>query len=373
MAHAISEAKKQAAKRLFPQPAGAAIVPCPKNGKAQRVAERKAKLAASKARLKRMPPGRQRDALAQATARFERNNIAVERARLADDAYKVGQGEPPEGWERVAPEELRKLGMSAEDFPQVDPKFRPSEHKDGYYAELYRAKPDVFGQEQYVVSFRGTQGIKDGVADVLQAFGGETDHYSRAMKAAKKLKKSLGGKIDFTGHSMGGGMATAAGIVSDSKVFAIDPAGVHPKTLERIRLSDVRGASPCKVETFVAEGEILDSIQAPGFQRFALAGVASVTPVGGCAMAIAGRRAMVEKGTVTFPAAGPIHKVPILVNAKEALDGKTSHGIAPGLGGRTANAMNPIRKVKLHDPLFVIAGMEQQKADDIAVIKGSIL
>ena len=97
--------------------------------------------------------------------------------------------------------------MTEDFFPQLADDFRPSEYKDGYYPELYKTKADVFGEERYVLSFRGTQGVKDGTADVMQAFGGETDQYSRAVKTAKALKKAVGDKLDITGHSMGGGMA----------------------------------------------------------------------------------------------------------------------------------------------------------------------
>lgn len=359
------KARAYVAKKVYPQPAGAAIEPCPKHRKAERVAERKARLASSRERLKTMPAGRQRDALAHATERFERNNVAVERARLADDAYKVGEGEPPEGWERVTGEELRQMGMNQEDFPQLDRRFSPKSYKDGYFAELYRSKPDVFGYEQYVLSFRGTQGKKDGITDLVQAFGGETDHYSRAIAATRKLKRLLGDKLEVTGHSMGGGMAIASGLVAGVKVHAIDPAGVHPVTLERVGERYNREVAARHVSNYIADGEILDCVQAPGTQRAILAGLAVAIPVVGGAMVVAGRRAMAESATVTYGPPGVIHKLPIIANAEDVLSGKATQGVAPGLGGKLSNAFNPLRKVGLHDPVYVIAGIEQQKADDM--------
>lgn len=366
--HSSNKAKAYVAKKLYPQPAGAPIELCAKNRKAERVAERKAKLAGSKERLKAMPPGKQRDALAHATERFERNNVAVERARLANDTYNVGQGDPPEGWERVGPVELRKMGMTEDTFPQLASDFRPSEYKDGYYPELYRTTADVFGEERNVLCFRGTQGIKDGAADAIQAFGGETDQYTRAIRTAQKLKTILGDKLDLAGHSMGGGMATAAGIVTGSSVYAIDPAGVHPATLERVGRQYTRDSAKRYVQNYVAEGEILDTVQDPHSQRLLLAGIVSVSPTGGTALAIAGHRAMAENATVTYGAAGPIYKLPIITNAKDVLDGKTKQGMYPGLGGRVANRLNPLQKIHLHDVNYIVAGIEQQKADDVCVM-----
>lgn len=372
VAHAISEAKTHASKQLFPQPAGASIEPCPKGRKADRVAERKAKLAASKERLKVMPPGRQRDALAQATERFERNNVAVERARLADDAYKVGQGDPPEGWERVGPEELKKLGGTEDLFPQLAKDFRPELHKDGYYAELYKSKSSVFGEERYVLAFRGTQGKKDGATDVVQAFGGETDHYRRAIKTAQALQRVLKGKFDITGHSMGGGMAAAAGIIAEVPAVTIDPAGVHPATLERVGKGYSRSSADRYVQNYVAEGEILDAVQNAKTQRGILAGTAVVSSAVGASLTVAGHRAMLENGTVTFGAAGPVYKVPVYKNAEDINNGKAQVGMSYGVVGRIANTIEPFHKVKLHDPLYVIAGIEQQKADDISKIEHTL-
>jgi hypothetical protein len=365
-------AAKRAVDRTFnPQPAGARIQSCPKN-KAERVRERKAKIRKSKEMLSTMAPGKQRDVLAHATERFERNNVAVERARLAGDTYNVGKGDPPEGWERITEENLKKLGMEADSFPQLNINFRQSEYPDGYYPELYKMNGNVFGEERYVLAFRGTQGVKDGKADILQAFGEETDQYTRAIQTAQKLKKILGNNLDIAGHSMGGGMATAAGIVTGSPVYAIDPAGVHPATLERFGRKYTRDSADEYVQNFVAKDEILDAVQQSNVQRAILAGISTLTPVGGGMLAESGHRSMTEKGTVTYGAAGPIYKFPILGNAKKVVDGKANQGMSPGLGGRLNNRLNPIQKVNLHDPNYVIAGMEQQKTDDLNVMERSL-
>jgi hypothetical protein len=368
----VTSAERAVNRELRPQPAGGRIQKCPQNQKAERVRDRKLKISKSKALLAKMPPGAKRDVLAHATERFERNNVAVERVRLANDAYNVGQGEPPEGWERVSGEELKELGLEADSFPQLKHNFRPSEYNDGYYSELYKMKAEVFSEERYVLAFRGTQGIKDGRADLLQAFGDETEQYTRSIKTAQKLKKILGDNFDITGHSMGGGMATAAGIITSSPTYAIDPAGVHPATLERFGGGYTRDLADKYVENYVAEGEILDSVQQSNTQFAVLGGISAVTPAGGVLLLGAGRRAMSDKGALTYGAAGPVRKIPILDNAKNVLDGKVDQGTYPSLGGRLNNLINPLQKVTLHDPYFVIAGIEQQKTDDLNVIERSI-
>ncbi len=75
-----------------------------------------------------------------------------------------------------------------------------------------------------------------------------------------------------------------------------------------------------------------------------------------------------ENGTVVYGAAGPIHHLPILANAAEISSGTHDQGISPGIAGRVNNIINPVQKVRLHGVPYVIAGMEQQKADDLMVM-----
>ncbi|UFS70705.1 hypothetical protein LPW11_00605 [Geomonas sp. RF6] len=368
----VAAAKKAVQKRLKPQPAGARIQHCPKGKKADRVAERKSKIARSNEKLQHMPPGKSRDVLAHAAQRLERNNVAVERARLAEDVYHVRRGDPPEGWDRVSDQDLRKLGGTSDMFPQLRPDFNPEEYKDGYYPELYKAKKDVFGEERYVLAFRGTQGKDDILADGVQAIGGETGHYTTAIKTAQKLKKKLGDRLDITGHSMGGGMATAAGIITGSPTYAIDPAGVHPETIERFGKEYTRNLADSNVQNFVTDGEVLDTMQQPGVQRAVLLGMGAVAPPAAAALALAGHRAMAQNGTLTYAAAGPVYKLPVLENAEDIVAGRSEQGMSPGLGGRLRNRLSLLKKADLHKTAYVIAGMEQQKADDINVIDKSL-
>lgn len=166
---------------------------------------------------------------------------------------------------------------------------------------------------------------------------------------------------------MGGGEATAAGLITGLLVYAIDPAGVHPATIERVGPYS-RETAERNVQNFVADGEILDCVQQPHVQRAVLVGLSCISPAGAGALAVKGRRAMAEKGAVSYGAAGPVYKYPILVNATEIAQGKANKGMSPGLGDRLRNGFDMKRKIELHDPDYVIAGMEQQKADDLLVM-----
>ncbi|WP_428034724.1 hypothetical protein [Amphritea sp.] len=380
----VVQAKDSVESYLGPQPAGSKIVFCPNRTKAERVRYRQNKIDQSNAKLANMPEGPAKDALEKATERFEFNNVAVERARLADSAYSIGQDPPPEGWIRPSREEIQALGLNLDDFPQYKPDFVPSEHKDGYFAELYKTDPSVYGEERYVLAYRGTQGATDWETNAKQGFGEETEHYDNAIKLAIKSKKILGDKLELTGHSLGGGMATAAGIVSGAKTYAYNPAGVHPATLERKGDFSRSGAfntvnGKPLVDNVVVPGELLTALQNPTVQRTTLAGgvgaSTAISPYAGALVAsgATSTRAFQEEGVISYGMAGKRHDVPLLGNAAEVADatskGQSIQGMTPSKAGDINAALNPVKKVDMHSMHSVIAGIEQQKADDLGQIE----
>lgn len=306
----VAAAKRAVDKKLKPQPAGTAIQSCPNQSKAERVKARKHKINDSKEKLKNMPSGQNRDALAHATERLDRTNYAVERARLAADTYNVGQGNPPEGWERVGQAEMEKLGVDTTAFPQFDPGFRADEYKDGFYPELYKSKADVFGEETYVLGLRGTQGKIDWLeGNAKQAVGMKSEHYEQAKIIARNMQKTLtnsGKKLEITGHSLGGGLTTAASIVSETPGFAFDPAGVHPSTLARAGAFSRDQASQL-MQNYYAKGELLTTLQDATVQRNVMvAGVYAGGAPAALGMAVTSGRALIGNGTLTYGAAGPL-------------------------------------------------------------------
>lgn len=171
---------------------------------------------------------KERKELVGATERFKRNNEAVEYARLSSSVYdrsdpkleKEGRDPPapPDGWKAVDPKELG-----------VDPKLLKS--GPGYRAEIYQ---NEFGMKpQYVVAYRGTEpkaGQHDINVDIQNGVGKSTESYASAMMLADKLADK---GIDFavTGHSLGGGLAQAAGTASGANGFMFNSAGAHPNVV----------------------------------------------------------------------------------------------------------------------------------------------
>jgi hypothetical protein len=376
----IQAARQAVDKKLYPKPAGETIKACPLKDKRSRVNLRRQKISDSKEKLKTMPAGQKQKALAQATERLERTNHDIERLFIANDTYTVNKigadgkrPPPPAGWDRVGKDEMEKLGIDTELFPQSDPRFNPEQYGDGFYAELYKSQKDVFGEETYVLGLRGTQGKQDWLeGNAKQAVGMQSKHYEQAKNIARKLNEALGQnkKLEFAGDSLAGAMATTAGIITGRPAVTSDTAGVHPNTLGTFTREEANKL----VNNYYTKGEILTTVQNPAVQRSVMAaGVGIGGAPAAAGMFVAGGRALKEQGTLTYGAAGPMYEVPALANADAVVaataKGQSIQGLSPGLGGRLNNDYNPVKKIAMHINMnYVIAGVEQQKADDLAVI-----
>lgn len=375
---------KNAVKNFFsPKPAGSKIEFCENKTKAERIEYRNQTMDDAKQRLEQMEDGKQKDALQKSLDRFKFNNKAVERARLAANTYEVGQNEPPEGWSRPDAEEIKAIGLDPKHFPALHAGFDPSEHKEGYFVEVYKSKPDVFGEEKYVIAFRGTQGGADWEANYRQATGKPSEHYTKARELAISIvntaQERLGDQLEITGHSLGGGLATTVGIITGAKTYAYNPAGVHPATLKRAgafsrdMANDITASGQTLVDNVIVEGEILDTLQNKTLQQGIVGFGAMKAPV---LTSIAGMslspEAMLGQGTLTYDSPGSNHYVNYTTNAAEVANataqGKSIQAIAPS----TVGDINPLNKIDKHGMDAVIAGIEQQKADDMGQLTATI-
>lgn len=126
---------------------------------------------------------------------------------------------------------------------------------NGFNAVLFRnAKTG-----EVVLGFAGTDSSGDIIANGKQGVGLSDSQYNHAIALAGALKKQFP-NLRVTGHSLGGGLASAAALVNrigDTVTF--NAAGVHPWTVSR------HGASPSDapglIRSFRVTGEFLSSSQ----------------------------------------------------------------------------------------------------------------
>ncbi|WP_066472144.1 hypothetical protein [Bosea sp. WAO] len=175
---------------------------------------------------------------------------------VADAAY----GDPPpekifhkDGSVSTRVDNLEDVGLESSDLTITGTNFQAVVYKQG--------EPP-----QYTVGFQGTEEWlgADMIANAEQALnirsdGMPTDYYARAQHIANKMEimRRVSGAAPptFVGHSLGGGLASAAAAASGSPATTFNAAGLHSETVS----NRMEGGAP--VSAVRIKGEMLTSVQ----------------------------------------------------------------------------------------------------------------
>jgi hypothetical protein len=135
-------------------------------------------------------------------------------ARLAQAAYETG--DPiPDGWRKVDAEELKKLGIAPSEL----------DTENGMQASVYQN-----ADGKYVLAFRGTEPSRQPGLDISNDIMGGTATSPQVLEAinlSTKLAKAVGREnVDFTGHSLGGELASAGALATGGKAVTFNAAGL---------------------------------------------------------------------------------------------------------------------------------------------------
>ncbi len=183
---------------------------------------------------------------------------AQELAAMAADVYAPGTALPA-GWDLATPGQLAEIGLTESMLSSPTSDFR---------AEVYVREFD--GQMSYTVAFRGTQSANDWGSNLGQGVGLQTDHYNRALEIGQRLTVPDGARVTLTGHSLGGGLASAASIASELDAATFNAAGLSDNTIadaEAIASADGQLDVP-DISAFYVRGEILSALQDGGDRVF---------------------------------------------------------------------------------------------------------
>lgn len=170
-------------------------------------------------------------------------------AAAYDDAVMANHtyGEDPTvplGVREVSPSELAALGLSPNDLAPPGSTFR---------AEVFVR--DTPGGPHYTVAYRGTAEGADWIANAQQGVGMRSDHYDSAMSIARQVDKASGGNVSFTGHSLGGGLASSAAAVTGRPANTFNSAGLSARTVGGYP------ETPAPVDAYYVPGEMLSGLQ----------------------------------------------------------------------------------------------------------------
>lgn len=308
-----------------------------------RLLARLALIDAGRRKAAEMPDGPDRMQLLLAANRLAQNNHVVEDARLAENVYEDSGA--PEGWTRVDSADMPP-GLQNATFSDPD---------SGFYSAVYRS--DIDGT--YRLVFRGSEtdgwdDINDWTTNAGQGTGFNTTQYQEAVQLAQQFAAAYGpDNASIVGHSLGGGLASAAALASGLPANTFNSSGLSDGTLERLEQYGFdTSQAPDLIDAYQTDGDILTWL-------------AEDSPIAGA-----------------FPdAAGTTHSTP-------------AYDYNPQTGELTARPDQymeaPPLWVQLFGPLanlfwagkFVseaahrhnnfIGGIEKQKADDITAIEAAL-
>lgn len=180
-------------------------------------------------------------------------------ALLSADVYRA-EPSPPAGYRVAGAGDLDRLGLTPEMLEQPGSSFR---------ARVYVSGNDV------VVAFRGSQTGEDWKNNVQQALGLNSESYAKALEIGRQIART-DAKVSFTGHSLGGGLASAAAVASGREAVTFNAAGLSDGTIASARaIAGANGRGIASVEAFYVPGEALHLIQEGGDRAigFGLGGI----------------------------------------------------------------------------------------------------
>ncbi|PXW49289.1 putative Zn-binding protein involved in type VI secretion [Erwinia sp. AG740] len=281
--------------------------------------------------------------LKDAATRLAFNNDSILRAEAAQYVYPVDEfrrkvravlPKPPVGLEVI----------DIKSFPKINPK-QFTDPDSGFGAALFKSSIN----NETMLTFRGTNngvtGAKDWLTNGAQGIGFETAQYNQAMDLAKIMKRLVSPEPVIVGHSLGGGLASAAVSATKLPGYIFNAAGLHANTVARQQGADLATTSSL-IKTQAVDGEILTMLQSYG--KVAVPGLLS-----GAGALIGGKVGAIVGGVtgITTLLAGSL---PSALGEMKTL---------PSSGG------SPLAR---HGMDQVIAGIEKEKKEDIGKITSTL-
>ena len=238
----------------------------------------------------------------QAAADMDRLNHDFEHAKLAEHVYEDNKP-APDGWTALDPsnsedrQKLEKMGIEPGDLSQNDSNYR---------ARVYVPDPEHFGDSMKpTVVFKGTTMTsgEDWKNNLQQSVGLESDYYRNAVRIGKNTR-AHDADVEFTGHSLGAGLASAASQASGKDATTFNSAGLNSGTVKKY------GGDPhsSNVNAYRVENEVLTGIQEQGWKG-TLAAAGAGFKMGGIKGAILGAVGKVAVSAVAPDAIGNKYEV----------------------------------------------------------------
>jgi len=204
---------------------------------------------------------------ADAAERLRADMDEVENMRCAKHVYLAHDPTlaeelraPPPGFILATDDDLAQMGLRADMLAPPGSAFR---------AAVYLKDAAVWGEDAEpaaVLAFRGsTPAQEDWENNFAQDANREAPYYRQAVTIGNALAKDEA-SVHIVGHSLGGGLASAAQGGSGLTASTYNAAGLHPETVARYSADLAHDAADAgKIQAFRIEGEVLTHTQESKF------------------------------------------------------------------------------------------------------------
>ena len=185
---------------------------------------------------------------------------ALTTALISQDVY-FNQSIPqilPNGITRLSNSQLAMSPLSA-----LTPSLLSDAHSGFFSAVYYDNGKQSPLYQNYIIADRGTQGGlwgPDWKNNILQGLGLDSKQYDEAAKVAKYVANSGLQNVVFTGHSLGGGLATLQSAITGLHAYTFNAAGVNDATFARAHAPYVQQL-PQLVSAYSVDHELLSTLQ----------------------------------------------------------------------------------------------------------------
>ncbi|MCU0359720.1 MAG: DUF2974 domain-containing protein [Bacteroidia bacterium] len=127
----------------------------------------------------------------------------------------------------------------------------------GFQSALYE-RTNAEGVTEYAYVFAGTNDLlTDAKEDAAQALGMDAPQFEQAARNARTISDALrGNSLTFVGHSLGGGLASAAALATGRNAITFNAAGLHSNTKAANDLN-----MQAQIDAYIVQGEIVDYSQ----------------------------------------------------------------------------------------------------------------
>lgn len=187
-------------------------------------------------RIGQGPPPSTCDLLRADAAKIAQFLVEAQAAQAVYDP--PGERTPPPGYRNATPEDLRRLNLTEAMLEHpIDPTTgEPTEFRAGVLVNNATGAP--------LVAFKGTTSSADWMQNFYQGAGMNSFYYNQAQRIGDRVANApngAGAGTRFVGHSLGGGMASAAARASGLPATTFNAAGLHSDTVARPLPSEIDG------------------------------------------------------------------------------------------------------------------------------------